>query len=152
MSQVLPERRTGGGPEGWSPFNELELVSERMRQLLDQTLGGTLPETAGWAPPVDVEEQDDAYVVEADVPGVKKQDVNIEVAGNQLTITGDIKEREKKGVVRRRTRRVGRFEYRVMLPQEVDSEKIDAKLNDGVLTVRLPKAQQGQRRKIEVKS
>ena len=55
-------------------------------------------------------------------------------------------------VIRRRTRRVGRFEFRVALPSEVNPEGVDAKLNDGVLTVRIPKAALAQRRRIEVKS
>jgi HSP20 family protein len=152
VSQVLPERRSGSASERLGAFSELEQVSERMRQMLDQTFGGTFTDPSAWTPPVDIEEEDDEYVVEADVPGVKGEDVNIELVGNQLTITGEIKEREKKGVVRRRMRRVGRFEYRVVLPDEVDPEKVDAKLNDGVLTVRIPKSQQAQRRKINVKS
>lgn len=60
--------------------------------------------------------------------------------------------REREGVIRRRTRRVGEFEFRVVLPNEVNSEGVDAKLNDGVLTVRIPKAERAQRRRIEVKS
>jgi HSP20 family protein len=101
---------------------------------------------------VDIEEADDAYVVEADLPGVKRQDVNIELVGNELMVTGEIKERERKGALRRQTRRVGRFDYRVVLPDHVDDDKVEANLTDGVLTVRVPKAERAQRRKIEVKS
>ena len=106
----------------------------------------------GWAPPVDIEETDDAYVIEAELPSVKEKDVNIEHAGNEISVSGEIKERERKGVLRRQTRRTGRFEYRVRLPEHVDGEKIDAKLDGGVLTVRVPKSQRAQRRRIEVKS
>jgi HSP20 family protein len=149
MSQVLPER-SGRGER--SPFAELEQVNERMRRVLEQTFGGLLSEPLGWVPAVDIEEQEDVYVVEAEIPGVDRNDVNIEVVGNELLITGEIKERERKGVVRRRTRRTGRFEFRVTLPEQVDAEKIEAKLNDGVLTVRVPKSARAQRRRIEVKS
>ena len=154
MSQTLPERRDGPEvqPQRWSPFGEFEQMSERMRRMLDQTFGGLIPDPLGWSPPVDIEERDDAYVVEADLPSAKREDVNIELAGNQLAITGEIKEREREGILRKRTRRVGRFEYRVTLPDQVDPEKIDAKLNDGVLTVRVPKSERAQRRRIEVKS
>ena len=121
--------------------------------MLEQTFGGMLDEPAGWVPAVDIEELEDAYVVEAEVPGVKREDVNIEVvSGNELTISGEIKVREREGVIRRRTRRVGEFEFRVLLPNEVNAEGIDAKLNEGVLTVRIPKAERAQRRRIEVKS
>ena len=151
MSQLLPERsRTGS--EGPGPLSELGQLNERMRRMLEQTFGGMLDEPAGWVPAVDIEELEDAYVVEAEVPGVKREDVNIEVSGNELTISGEIKVREREGVIRRRTRRVGEFEFRVVLPNEVNAEGIDAKLNDGVLTVRIPKAERAQRRRIEVKS
>jgi HSP20 family protein len=132
--------------------SELGQLNERMRRMLEQTFGGMLDEPAGWIPAVDIEEREDAYVVEAEVPGVKRQDVNIEVSGSELTISGEIKERERNGIIRRRTRRVGRFEFRVALPSEVNPEGVDAKLNDGVLTVRVPKAERAQRRRIEVKS
>ena len=151
MSQLLPERNRTGS-ENWSPVSELGQLNERMRRMLEQTFGGMLDEPAGWIPAVDIEELEDAYVVEAEVPGVRREDVNIEVSGNELTISGEIKERERKGVIRRRTRRVGRFEFRVALPSEVNPECVDAKLNDGVLTVRIPKAARAQRRRIEVKS
>ncbi len=78
--------------------------------------------------------------------------MNIEVSGHELSISGELKERKREGVVRRRTRRVGRFEFRVSLPGELNPEGIDAKLNDGVLSVRVPKAERMQRRRIEVKS
>ena len=151
MSQLLPERsRTGS--EGPGSLSELGQLNERMRRMLEQTFGGMLDEPAGWVPAVDIEELEDAYVVEAEVPGVKREDVNIEVSGNELTISGEIKVREREGIIRRRTRRVGEFEFRVVLPNEVKAEGIDAKLNDGVLTVRIPKAERAQRRRIEVKS
>jgi HSP20 family protein len=151
MSQLLPERSKTGS-EGVSPLSELGQLNERMRRMLEQTFGGMLDEPAGWVPAVDIEELEDAYVVEAEVPGVKREDVNIEVSGNELTISGEIKVREREGIIRRRTRRVGEFEFRVVLPNEVNAEGIDAKLNDGVLTVRIPKAERAQRRRIEVKS
>jgi HSP20 family protein len=86
------------------------------------------------------------------VPGVNREDVNIEVSGNELTISGESKERTREGIIRRRTRRVGQFEFRVVLPIEVNPEGVDAKLNDGVLTVRIPKAAGAKSRRIEVKS
>jgi HSP20 family protein len=158
MSQVATEReRRPASGQQQAHWASIEQVPERMRRMLEQTLGsfGTpalLSEAATWTPLVDIEEEDNAYVIEAEVPGAKREDVNIELQGNELSITGEIKERERKGVVRRSTRRVGRFDYRVTLPSHVDAKKIDAKLNDGVLTVRIPKAEQAQRQKIEVKT
>ena len=156
MSQVLPERRSEGETQRYEAGSDLEQVSERLRRMLDQTfVGFALPSLvtamAAWSPPVDIEEHDDAYVVEAELPGIDRKDVNIELVGNELTITGEIKERERKGVLRRRTRKVGRFDFRVTLPEQVDPDGIEAKLDEGVLTVRIPKAQQAQRRQVEIK-
>jgi HSP20 family protein len=153
MSQALQERRTKDTSERAQPLSDVE----RLRRMLDQTFGSFgLPalatESVGWAPPVDIEEQDDAYVIEAEVPGVKKDDVNIELISNELMVTGEIKEREREGILRKRTRRIGRFEYRVRLPEQVDPDSVEAKLKDGVLSVRVPKHEQAERRKIQVKS
>lgn len=157
MSQAVTERRDEGVRERWEPASELELMTERMRRMLEQTFGGLgwpnrPAERAGWSPLVDIEEEDDAYVIEAELPGVKEKDVNIELVGNELLISGEVKERERKGVVRKRMRRFGRFDYRIGLPDQVDPEKVEAKLNGGVLTVRVPKSQRAQRRKIDVKA
>lgn len=156
MSQLVPERRSVAAPERWEPFRELEHVTDRLRRMLEQTVGGPgwssqLLEATGWSPLVDIEETDEAYVVEAELPGVKRENVNIELVGNELAITGEIKEPKRKGTVRQRTRRTGRFEYRVSLPAQVDTQKIEASLKEGVLTVKAPKAQRAQRRKIELK-
>ena len=152
MSQALSERRTRDTSERTQPPNDVE----RLRRMLDQTFGtfglpGLMTEAVGWSPPVDIEEQDDAYVIEAELPGVQKDDVNIELQSNELMVTGEIKEREREGILRKRTRRIGRFEYRVRLPEQVDSDNVEAKLNDGVLTVRVPKVQRADRRQIKVK-
>jgi HSP20 family protein len=153
---AVQERRSSTlAPQRWEPLREFEQVAEHMRRLLDDTFGeaaAPLAAVTAWTPLVDIEETDDAYVVEAELPGVDRKDVNIELVGNELLITGDIKERERKGVLRRRTRRTGRFEYRVSLPSHVDGEGIEARIDSGVLTVRVPKSERAQRRKIEVKS
>jgi HSP20 family protein len=155
MSQLLPERRAR--TERWEPLTELEQVTERMRRMLDQTFGGfgwpsSLTERAAWSPFVDIEEADDSYVIEAELPGVKREDVNIELVGNELAISGEVKERERKGALRRQTRRTGRFEYRVTLPDQVNVDKIEATLDSGVLTVRAPKSERAQRRRIELRA
>src|SRR2546421_237279 len=139
MSQLLPERRTRGPAQRWEPLSEVDQAAERMRRLLDQTFGdvgwpSTFGESGSWSPPVDIEETDDAYVLEAELPGVKRGDVDIELVGNELTINGQVVERERAGILRRRTRRTERYQYRVTLPDQGDDDKIDADLKDGVLT------------------
>jgi HSP20 family protein len=155
MSQTLPERRTSTQPERWDPLTELDQVTDRMRRLLDQTFGGfgwaaPLTERVGWSPPVDLEETDDAFVVEAELPGVKREDVNVELVGNELTLSGEIREQERTGTLRRKTRRTGRFDYRLGLPSHVDPEKVEATLSDGILRVRVAKSERAQRRRIEI--
>ena len=157
MSQTLPERRGGSSVERWEPMSELEQATERMRRMLEQTFGGfgwstPLTTRGGWSPLVDLEETDDAYVVEAELPGVKPENVNIELVGNELSLSGQVDERERQGTMRRQSRRTGRFDYRVGLPGHVDPEKVDANLRDGVLTVRIPKSERSQRRRIDIKS
>lgn len=142
---TLPVRRSGG-PQRWDPIREFEDLFERMGRLMQTTLGGT--ET--WAPLADVSETEDAYIVEIDVPGVQRQDLNIEVDGNELTVTGELKEKEQAGMFRRRTRRVGQFAYNVMLPGDLDNENVDASLKDGVLTIRVPKSPEAKARRIEI--
>jgi HSP20 family protein len=107
---------------------------------------------AAWAPPVDIEETDDAWIVEAELAGVKRDDVNVEVRNNELEISGEVKERERAGILRRRTRRVGFFDYRVTLPGPVDAENVNASLEDGVLTVRIPKPEQARARRVAIRS
>jgi HSP20 family protein len=149
-------RRSSAPSARWEALGDLAQVTERMRQVLDQTLGVELPaavrEAVAWAPLVDVEEQDDAYVIEAELPGARPEDVNVEVVGNEVSITGEIVERERKGILRRKTRRTGRFEYRLALPEHVSSEGVEAKLSEGVLTVRVPKSERAQRRRVAVKT
>jgi HSP20 family protein len=159
--QTLPEHRRSQEvqqQERFDPFGEFEQVTERMQRLLDRTFGGVLGSrpalergAGGFAPIADIEEQDDAYVVEVELPGVRREDVTIELVGNELAITGEVKEEERQGVVRRRMRRYGRFDYRVTLPDQLDADKVDATLEDGLLTVRVPKAQKAQRRQIDIK-
>jgi HSP20 family protein len=156
MSQTLPERRSTTQPERWESLTEIDQVTDRMRRLLEQTFGGfgwasPITERAGWSPPVDLEETDDAYVVEAELPGVKREDVNIELVGNELMITGEVREQERAGTLRKKARRTGRFDYRLGLPSHVDPEKVEASLSDGVLKVRVPKSERAQRRRIEIK-
>ena len=103
----------------------------------------------GWIPAVETEETDDSYVIRAELPGMKRDDIDIEVRGNELRITGEVTE-DKSGKVLRH--RQGKFAYRATLPTDADADQADAQLSDGVLTVRLPKATQAQTRKVEIKS
>jgi HSP20 family protein len=155
MARSLARRETAARPlRRFEPFRDFEELQDRMNQLVESAWSGGQVDDAPrpWVPSVDIEELDDAWIVEAELPGVDKRDVDVELRDSELTIAGEIKERERKGILRRRTRRTGRFEYRVTLPGPADPEGIDARLDDGILTVRVPKPEQARPRRIAVKS
>ena len=145
---ALPTRRSGNGEVARSdPLAELD----RLSQQLSGVLGMELPSlTEGFTPMADIEESDDAYTLELELPGVKKDDISVEVSGRRLVVSGERKERERVGILRRRTRSVGRFHYEVSLPSALDEDGIDASLSDGVLTLRVPKAASERPRRIKV--
>ena len=154
---ALPVRRTSNvSPQPlqrWEPFRELEQLQEHMDRLMQGVWSPAGGGNGGaWMPVTDIEETDDAWVIEAELPGVDRKDVNVEMRDSELIISGEIKEKERKGVLRRQTRKTGEFEYRVTLPGDSDAEHIEANLHDGVLTVRVPKTEQAKPRRIEVKA
>jgi HSP20 family protein len=153
---ALPVQRTESSTQApaqrWDPFHEFEHLQEEMGRLMQSAWSPGLGNGGAWMPLADIEETDDAWIVEAELPGVARKDVNVELRDSELLVTGDIKEKERKGVLRRRTRRTGHFEYRVKLPGQSDEEHIEANLHDGVLTVRVPKAERAKPRRIEVKA
>ncbi len=102
-----------------------------------------------WAPLADLSETDEAYKIECELPGIKREDINVEVSGRELHITGELKI-EREGVLRRAMRRTGRFEYRALLPTDVKAEDVHATLADGILTVAVPKAQAAKPHHIEI--
>jgi HSP20 family protein len=145
---AAPSARSGR----WGPARELEELHERMDQLMEGLWSGMAPNGDRiWTPLVDIEETEDAWIIEAEVPGAKRKDINVEVQDSELIISGEIKERERKGLLRRRTRRTGRFDFRVTLPGGADPDGIKASVDDGVLTVQVPKPEQARPRRIEVK-
>jgi HSP20 family protein len=147
---ALPVRRSTD-VQAWNPFRELDDLHERMSRLLESTFGGNGSSTVtGWAPPVDIEETDDAFVVEAELPGVKREDITVDMQDNELSIHGEIKERERTGVLRRQTRRTGEFDYRVVLPGQVNADDVEAHLQEGLLRVEVRKAEKAKPRRIEV--
>jgi HSP20 family protein len=153
MDMALPTRRTNNDVASWNPFRELDDIHSRFSKLLESTFGDSPSSILGaWTPPVDIEETDDAFVVEAELPEVKPEDVNVELNDNQLSIHGEIKERERTGILRRQTRRTGQFDYRVALPSQVQPDTAEASLKDGVLRLKLHKSEVHKPRRIEVSS
>lgn len=150
---VLRRRRGESAvPARFEPFAELQEMREQMDRLFGELSRGSLLGDEVWSPPVDLEEADDAWVVEAELPGVKQGDVTVELSDGELAIHGELKERERKGILRRRTRRTGQFDYRVSLPGEIDPDGVQADLKEGVLIVRVPKPASAKPRRIEIKA
>ena len=128
--------RSGSSTRNWQPFEDVDRFSRQLTNYLD----GFWHDSTGFTPMADVEELDDAYVVEIEVPGVAKDDLNIELADGRLVVTGERKEKHREGVLRSRTRTTGAFRYAVMLNNEVDTGGVTAKMEHGVLELRIPKA------------
>jgi HSP20 family protein len=145
---ALPERRQGTGV--WSPFQEMERIREEFDRLLRAVPGGLLGQD-GFVPLADLEETDDAYVVDIELPGVRRGDIEIELSGRRLVVTGERKEKERTGMLRRTTRTTGRFRYEVGLPGDVSDEGCEASFDEGVLSIRVPKAEQERPRRIEIR-
>lgn len=143
-----PPARRSAAPRHWDPLREFDDLRQRMDRLVEDALSG--PDGSAWSPPVDIEETDDAWLVQAELPGIKRQDVSVELHDGELAIQGEVIEQERVGILRRRTRRTGRFDYRVQLPGDLDPDAVQANLNDGVLHVRLPKPARSQPRRIEI--
>lgn len=132
----------------WNPFSELMRFGESEdRWPLGQY-------SQRFSPAVDIREEKDAIVLQAELPGMKSEDVNVSLEGNLLTISGERKfssEKDEEGY-RRIERSYGSFTRSFTLPDTVELDRCDAEMNEGVLTIRLPKAARAQPRRISVKS
>lgn len=143
----------------WDPFRELEEMSERLNRVFNRpalSRAGNGKETmtaADWSPVVDVMETEKDYVIKAELPEVKKDDVKITVQDGVLTIHGERKsETEEKGKRFHRIERAyGTFVRSFSVPDSVDEANVTAEFTDGVLSLRLPKTEKARPRAIEVK-
>ena len=116
----------------------------------DRARAGTPAWLPAWSPATDLSETDDAYVVDVNIPGLRPEDVNIKIQGEDLVVTGEFKDPQRGGTIHRRARPVGRFECRTTLPGPFNADKVGAKLSEGVLTVTLPKIGTAQPRQIQI--
>jgi HSP20 family protein len=141
----------------WNPTRDLMQMREEMDRLFTQFFrrgdGEEATWTQGvWAPPVDIYETDDAFVLKAELPGFRKEDVTIEMQDNRLIIRGERKREDevKEDRYHRIERAYGRFERAFWLPTTVDAEKIQATFKDGVLELRLPKSEAAKPKRIAI--
>ena len=139
----------------WDPFANLADIREEMNRLFEDSFRRIgHPDIEGaFIPAMDVVEEKDGYLVRADLPGLTKDDVNVSLQDNYLTIKGDRKhEVETKDANYYRHERVsGSFTRTIELPTSVDAKRIDAHFKDGVLAVHLPKTEEAKPKQIEVK-
>ncbi|MGB8960946.1 MAG: Hsp20/alpha crystallin family protein, partial [Pseudonocardiaceae bacterium] len=153
---TLPIRRNRYPGRRWDALAGLPGFDDLFDQM-SRMLTTAFPDVArisvnSWSPPVDIQETDDEFLVEADLPGVRPDDVTIDLQGKELRIGGEYGGPEHGESETQRVRRSGRFDYRLTLPGEVNSESCAADLEHGVLRLRLPKASSGVRQRIPVQT
>ena len=140
------------------PFKDILPLQDRLNQLFSSSMPGAheqgqVVEGKTWLPSVDIYETKGAYVLAAEISGMSKKDVNIEIRGQTLVLKGDRK--LSRGVKRENYHRIerpcGKFFREFELPGLVQAEKVQAKFEKGILEVRLPKKKKGKREQIEIK-
>ena len=149
--------RPGWGIRPWRPFWDLEDIERRFDEIFSRPslprLWRRLPvEEIGWAPAIEVFENEDKFVVTAELPGTKEDDIDVSVVGDTLTIKGEKKtetEAEEENYYCCE-RAYGSFFRSIALPSTVDAKKIEASYEDEVLEVSLPKAAEVKPKKISV--
>lgn len=143
-------------PDVMDPFQEVDRLRDEINRLFESE---SLPMVRGLfdrpsAPPIDLTEEPEQYTVMADVPGLRREDIEITLAQGVLTIKGE-KKTERPAENARRYREEswhGRFQRTVALPGEVDPTKVGADLTDGVLTITLPKREDARPRQISIQA
>jgi HSP20 family protein len=141
----------------WDPFRELEDMSERLNRVFTRpalrTSGKEALTVADWMPSVDISETDAEYLIKAELPEVKKEDVKVTVEEGVLTLQGERRqEKEEKGKKYHRVERsYGSFVRSFTLPESVDEAGVKAEYKDGVLSLHLPKTEKMKPKAIDVK-
>jgi HSP20 family protein len=133
----------------WEPFAELAELRSRFDRLFDDWLDG---HERAWTPAIDVVREDDHLVLRADLPGIKPEEVKIEVEDDILTVSGEHREskEEKDKQYVRRERRYGSFSRSMVLPPGVDAQKIEAKTREGVVEVTIPLPREAQKEPVRI--
>jgi HSP20 family protein len=139
----------------WEPAREMMTLREAMDRLFDDAFTRPLSLRDGWSvPAIDMYQTDDEIVVKAALPGIKGDEVQINITGEVLTLKGEVKheEEKKEKAWHIREQRYGSFERSVVLPTDVVADKAKAEFENGILTITLPKADEVKPRTITVKA
>ena len=138
----------------WDPIRELDSLQGDMNRLFDSFFEGRAPNAASrrWIPAMDLVETEDHLVLRGDLPGMTEDDVDIEIKDGVLTVSGERKtDHEEKGEGYHRVERsFGSFSRSLSLPQGVDPGKVEAKFDNGVLEVRIPKPAEAKPTRVEI--
>ena len=140
----------------WNPFRQLSSLREEIDRLFESPVtalpSGIQPFLSGWIPAVDMLEDRDNVVVKAELPGMRKEHINVSLHEGVLTLSGERKQEEKyEGAETYRSERfLGRFQRTLTLPAAVNSDQVTATYKDGILTVTLPKTEEAKPKHIEV--
>jgi len=137
-----------------SPLDELYRMRQQLDQMFEETRSPYQRAGAGVFPLVNLTEDKENYYVRAELPGVKADELDIQVTANNIAISGERKIAEEQEGTRyhRREREAGTFSRMIGLPGDVDSEKVEANLENGILTVTIPKAEAAKPKQITVRS
>jgi HSP20 family protein len=140
----------------WEPAREMMTLREAMDRLFDDAFTRPLSVRDGWSmatPAIDMYQTDNEVVVKASIPGLKAEEVQINVTGDMLTIKGEVKQEEerKDRAWHIREHHFGSFERSIALPTDVKGDKAEAVFENGILTVSLPKADEVKPRTINIK-
>lgn len=140
-------------PDVSSALEDFEKARRQMDRLVSAFTGaGMGPAVSGVFPPLTVKENGDSIFIEAEVPGIRPEDIDISVHGKTLTLSGERKPEDAGNVsYHRRERKWGSFRKAITLPDEVNAENVQAECRSGVLKIVLTKAEQTKPRKIEIK-
>jgi HSP20 family protein len=142
----------------WDPFRDLVSIQDELNRLFGRTFAGVEPtrQTAAgsWMPSMDVYETDDKIVATVELPGIDPKDVEVEVENSTLTVSGsrEFSSEVKEENYHRIERRYGSFSRAIALPQTVDTDKVAASFDKGVLTVEVPKIEKAKPKKIQIKA
>ncbi len=141
----------------WDPFREMSSLQERMNRLFSEFRGrplwGEEEITQGaWAPPVDIYETPESLVLKAELPGLGREDISIEVKDSTLTLKGEkkIEKDVSEENYRRMERAYGSFQRAFTLPSNIQQDKVKAKFKDGILEITLPKVEEAKPKQIKV--
>ncbi len=136
----------------WDPIKDLERMTRLFDEIFPRTLRGEIESFGSWSPAVDIYETPEEVVIEAEVPGVEKDNIKIEYANGVLTIKGERKmEKEiKEENYHRLERSYGVFQRSFSIPSTVDPEKITATYKNGVLKIELPKQERAKPKEIKI--